>query len=66
MNFKEELVMRRYFAFVVLLVLIGGMFFNSCVKKIPEEIVWNESFAQGLTLAQEQGKYLMVEFDKEG
>jgi hypothetical protein len=45
---------------------MGGIFFNSCVKKVPEKIVWNHSFDQGLKLAEDQEKNLMVVFDKDG
>lgn len=58
--------MRKLFALLVILIFTIGIFFNSCVKKIPEQIVWNESFDQGLMLAQDQGKNLLVDFDKDG
>ncbi len=58
--------MRKYFIFVLLLNLGAGVFFNSCVKKIPEKIIWLESFDQGLKSAQDQGKNILVDFDKDG
>jgi len=58
--------MRKTFLFVTILSLVAGILFVSCVKKVPEKIVWNQSFDQGLKLAQDEGKNLMVDFDKEG
>ncbi len=58
--------MRKTLAFITTLSLVWGILFVSCVKKVPEKIVWNQSFEQGLKLAQDEGKNLMVEFDKEG
>lgn len=58
--------MRNTLAFAMALTLVAGIFFASCVKKVPEKITWNQSFDQGLKLAQDEGKNLMVEFDKEG
>jgi hypothetical protein len=58
--------MRKPFAFIALLILTGGIFFNSCVKKVPEKIVWSESFDQGFSLAQDQDRNLLVDFDMQG
>ena len=58
--------MSKTLVLVIVLSLAAGVFFASCVKKIPEKIAWNKSFDQGLTLAQDEGKNLMVDFEKEG
>jgi len=58
--------MRKSFVLTFLLIFTGGIFLNSCVRRIPDEIVWNDSFDQGLELAQSEGKNLLVEFDKDG
>lgn len=57
--------MCKTLVFVTIVSLAVGSFFTSCVKKVPEKIVWNQSFDQGLKLAQDEGKNLMVDFDKE-
>lgn len=58
--------MSRIFGVIVLLIFMGGILLNSCVKKVPEQIVWSQSLDEGLALAQDQDKNLLVEFDKEG
>lgn len=58
--------MRKSFVVTFLLIFTGGIFLNSCVRKIPDEIVWNDSFDHGRELAQSEGKNLLVEFDKDG
>jgi hypothetical protein len=58
--------MRKFLVLIFLLSLWIFVFLNSCVKKIPEQIIWLESFDQGVNLAQSQGKSLLAEFDKEG
>ena len=58
--------MRKLFVLIFILSLGTFVFLNSCVKKIPEKIIWLESFEQGVSLAQSQGKSLLAEFDKEG
>ena len=34
----------------------------SCVKKVPDKIVWNSSLTEGFRLAQEKNKNLLVDF----
>jgi hypothetical protein len=58
--------MRKMLVLITVLCFMGGIFVNSCVKKVPENIVWNHSLDQGLKLAEDQGKNLMVVFDKDG
>jgi len=58
--------MSRTFVLIALLIFACGMLLNSCVKKVPEHIVWSQSLDEGLTLARDQGKNLLVEFYKEG
>ena len=58
--------MRKLFVLIFILNVGTFVFLNSCVKKIPEQIIWLESFEQGVSLAQSQGKSLLAEFDKEG
>jgi hypothetical protein len=58
--------MRKYLILVFILILGAGAFFNSCVKKVPENIIWLEPFDQGLKSAQDQGKNLLVAFEKDG
>jgi len=36
----------------------------SCVKKVPDKIVWNSSLTEGFRLAQEKNKNLLVDFFK--
>lgn len=58
--------MRKLLVLIFLLSLGTFVFLNSCVKKVPEKIIWLESFEQGVNLAQGQGKNLLADFEKEG
>lgn len=58
--------MRKLVVLIFILSLGTFIFLNSCVKKVPEKIIWLESIDQGMNLAQSQGENLMVEFEKEG
>ncbi|MGB2698092.1 MAG: hypothetical protein WBD28_09595 [Candidatus Zixiibacteriota bacterium] len=58
--------MRKFLVLTFLLSLGAIVFLNSCVKKVPEKIIWLESFDQGVKLAQGQGKNLLTDFEKEG